>query len=568
MALNWTSLLHILAIFKESKSKPMSLFQQHEALIQRVIQAIEERTFYTPYPEHHKAYPEAGMAEGEAWLNAQLRHRFEGLQQGEPVGYAGEENSPYTGDDLGITYPTYRVEQLMQQAEATRSAWKARGPKERAGILAETLDRLNAEFFKLAHATIHTTGQSFMMAFQASGPHSSDRAMEALALGYQEQTRYPEAVEWVKPMGKSEVRLHKTWKPVPRGIGLVIGCSTFPVWNTVPGMFASLVTGNPVIVKPHPKAVLPIAVVVAALQQVLVEQGCSPHVIQLAVDTSDEPLALTLAEHSHVQLIDYTGSSSFGNVIEQVPGKITFTEKAGVNSVLLESMTDLDAVLSNLAFSVTLYSGQMCTAPQNFYVPKDGVVAGGQRISFDEVVERFKQAVDDVVNHPKMGAGTMAALQSEQTMQRIKEIQQLEGVVRSGEFLPQESRACSPTIRVVNAEDRAAYEQELFGPIVLLVKTEDADHSVQLARAMAQNHGAITCAAYALEEERQAYIEEQMELAFTQVSFNLTGFIWVNQAAAFSDFHVTGGNPAGNASFANPEYVNKRFVWVGHRRMK
>jgi hypothetical protein len=54
-------------------------------------------------------------------------------------------------------------------------------------------------------------------------------------------------------------------------------------------------------------------------------------------------------------------------------------------------------------------------------------------------------------------------------------------------------------------------------------------------------------------------------MAFTPVSLNLTGMIWVNQHAAFSDFHVTGGNPAGNASFTNPEYINKRFVWVGHR---
>jgi len=58
-----------------------------------------------------------------------------------------------------------------------------------------------------------------------------------------------------------------------------------------------------------------------------------------------------------------------------------------------------------------------------------------------------------------------------------------------------------------------------------------------------------------------------MEKAFTPVSFNLTGFIWVNQHAAFSDFHVTGGNPAGNATYVNPEYLIKRFVWVGHRRL-
>jgi hypothetical protein len=57
-----------------------------------------------------------------------------------------------------------------------------------------------------------------------------------------------------------------------------------------------------------------------------------------------------------------------------------------------------------------------------------------------------------------------------------------------------------------------------------------------------------------------------METSFTPVSFNLTGGTFVNQNAGFSDFHVTGGNPAGNASFTNPDFVNRRFVWVGHKR--
>ena len=78
----------------------------------------------------------------------------------------------------------------------------------------------------------------------------------------------------------------------------------------------------------------------------------------------------------------------------------------------------------------------------------------------------------------------------------------------------------------------------------------------------------FTVGAYTTDADTEQQIREQMEDAFTPVSFNLTGFIWVNQAAGFSDFHVSGGNPAGNASFANPEYVNKRFVWVQHRKLR
>jgi hypothetical protein len=77
--------------------------------------------------------------------------------------------------------------------------------------------------------------------------------------------------------------------------------------------------------------------------------------------------------------------------------------------------------------------------------------------------------------------------------------------------------------------------------------------------------GAISCGAYTTNPEIKEMIKDEMSQVATPVSFNLVGGIYLNQHAGFSDFHVTGGNPAGNASFTNPEYVIKRFVWVGFR---
>jgi hypothetical protein len=68
-------------------------------------------------------------------------------------------------------------------------------------------------------------------------------------------------------MGKFNLVLNKSFKAISKGIGLVIGCSTFPTWNTLPGLYANLITGNTVIVKPHPGAIMPIAIVVAELQK-------------------------------------------------------------------------------------------------------------------------------------------------------------------------------------------------------------------------------------------------------------------------------------------------------------
>jgi phenylacetic acid degradation protein paaN len=550
----------------------MSFFTKHQRILENAIKAIHERTFYVQYPEHPGAYGEDAAKLGHKAFEAHLDQPFDQLLQGLSSSAAGEEVSPFTGRRLNITYPVYSVETLIVNAESVRAQWKNADPGVRAGLLVEALERIKERFAEIAFATMHTSGQSYMMAFQASGPHASDRALEAVAMGYYEQTRFPSKVTWEKPLGKVTVKLEKVFKPVPKGISLVIGCSTFPTWNSVPGMFASLVTGNPVIVKPHPGAVLPVAIVIAELQRTFKENGFDPCIVQLAADSSSNPVTKKLAEHNAIRLIDYTGSTSFGDYIESLKGKTVFTEKAGVNSVIIDSAKDLNAVFQNLAFAVSLYSGQMCTAPQNFFIPASGVKDGDEVIPYNEVVERFKKAVTDLVNHPKMGAGTLAALQNEATLKRVIAAEEIGGKVvlepasvANSEFPG--ARTSSPALIELEAANKDVYSKELFGPVALIIKTKDTGESIALAKEMAMEHGAITCAAYTTDASIENKIYEEMEQAFTPVSMNLTGLIWVNQHATFSDFHVTGGNPAGNASFTNPEYVIKRFVWVGHRRI-
>ncbi|HCS20438.1 MAG TPA: phenylacetic acid degradation protein PaaN [Bacteroidetes bacterium] len=554
-------------------SQALSLFQQHEATLKAAITAIHDRGFWTPYPEHPKAYSETGDEEGKTAFSKMMNENFtELLQEGE-TGFIGEEVSPYLQLGLGIRYPKFGAKQLIDKAQAQKKNWGNTDYNSRAGILIEALHRIQSRFFEIAYATMHTTGQSFIMSFQASGPHANDRALEALAVAYEELTRIPSEKEWVKPMGKFEIRLDKNWKAVPKGVSLVIGCSTFPTWNTVPGMFASLMTGNPVIVKPHPKAILPIAIVIAEVQKVLKEAGMSPDICQMAVDTLAAPITKELAEDPAVKLIDFTGSSSFGDYVESLPGKTVFTEKAGVNSCLIDSVNDLTPVLQNLAFAVSLYSGQMCTAPQNIFIPSGGVKTAGGLVPYEEVVQALKDAINGLVNHPKMGAGTLGGIQAETTLERAKNAVSLGGkvILASENIVNPEfegARVASPALIEVNAQDQKIYFGECFGPVVFVIKTKNSEESLALMKQAAEEKGAITCAAYCTDEGMMHHIEEEMNEVFTPVSFNFTGAIFVNQHAAFSDFHVTGGNAAGNASFANPDFVNRRFVWVGNRRIK
>jgi len=550
----------------------MTLFEKHEALLNRAMDALHKRTFFAAYPEHPAPaiYGETADADGQAKFKTALGNKFEELKQDGAIGWIGVEESPYTQELLGIKYPAFSVETLISCAKSAYHVWRKVSAQDRAGILIESLERVKARFFEIAYATMHTTGQGYMMAFQASGPHAADRALEAVAAGYEEIQRFPASTLWDKPMGKFNIQLNKEWRAVPKGVSLVIGCSTFPTWNTVPGVYASLLTGNPVIVKPHPGAVLPIAIVVAEIQKVLIENNLDPNICQLAVDTFDNMITKQLAEHTEVKLIDFTGNSTFGSYLEALPGKMVFTEKTGVNSVILDSVADVDKVAGNLAFSLSLYSGQMCTAPQNFYIPEGGIKTANGTITFDEFAQKLVDNINGLADNPKAGPFVLGAIQNKNTCTRVLEAEKMPGkiwlkshTIENPMF--KNARTNTPVVVEVDASHKDVFSKELFGPIVLLIKTRSTDHSLQLAQEMAIHHGAISCGAYTTDASVREKIADVMALAATPVSFNLVGGIYMNQNAGFSDFHVTGGNPSGNASFTNPEYVVKRFTWVGHR---
>lgn len=546
-----------------------NLFTKHEQTLKDSLEALKNRTYYSPYPENPKAYAEDADQKAKAYISSIMNNNFTEINQNNSDVYVGEEISPYLQLGIGVKYGTKSIEDYIADAESAGKTWAALPLETRTGLLIESLERIKSRFFDIAYATMHTTGQGYMMSFQASGPHSNDRALEAIATGYRELSIHVNEADWVKPMGKFELKIKKTWKAIPRGTGLVIGCSTFPVWNTLPGLFANLIVGSPSIVKPHPKAILPIAIVIAELQKLFNEFGLPTSIVQLAPDTLASPITKNLSEHHGVKTIDYTGSSIFGEYIESL-NKTVFTEKAGVNSVIIDSASDLKAVVSNLAFSASLYSGQMCTAPQNIFVPASGIKTNDGIVSFDDFVKMLTEGITGLADNPKAGAPTLGAIQSEVTLNRIKEYSEsnahtvlVSKHIKNEEFA--DARTATPVVLVKDSSSKSEFNQECFGPILFVIKTNSTEESVSLTKELASTKGAITCGAYTTNEETRTLIENEMNAVFTPVSFNFTGAAFINSHAAFSDYHVTGGNAAGNASLISTEFIVRRFVWVGNR---
>ena len=545
-------------------------FDTHKGTLEKALETIRTRQYWSPYPESPRAYGDDAPAAGEAAFQARLGKPFVIDQPADGFRQVAE-TSPY-GVELGVSYPNSTPDDVLAAAEAAMPAWAAASPAQRAGVCLEILDRLSHTSFEMAHAVMQTTGQAFLMAFQAGGPHALDRALEAVAYAYAEQTRLPGAMRWEKPQGKRDpIVIDKTWRLKPRGVAVTIGVSTFPTWNGYPGIFASLATGNPVVIKPHPGTILPLACFTETARAVIAEAGFDPNLVTLLADTPDAPIAKILVLDPRVKIVDYTGGSSFGTWLEQnVPNALVFTEKAGVNSVIVDSADDLKGVFRNLSVSMSMYSGQMCTTPQNVYVPRAGIDVGDEHVAFEDVAQGLAQAIGGLLSDDQRAGDILGAIKGGATLER------LDDAAASGTpLLP--SRAITnpaypdavmrtPLLVAVDAEDRATYMREMFGPIAYVIATDDTQQSLALAVESAKGHGAITWLVYSTDDAIVDAAENAAVDAGVSVAFNLTGGLFVNQSAAFSDFHVTGANPAGNASLTDPAFVAGRFRVVGVRK--
>jgi phenylacetic acid degradation protein paaN len=550
-------------------------FDKHRERLDAAVAACESREYFSAYDESPspRVYGESAAAEGKAAFEAWLGSAFP-LEIPGSDGTVASERSPY-GFDLGISYPRARdMDALVRAGLAGMKAWRDAGPDARAGVCIEILDRLHARVFELANAVQHTSGQAFVMAFQAGGAHALDRALEAVAYAWVEMTRIPRTALWEKPgpkPGSEPLRMEKTFTVVPRGIALVIGCNTFPTWNSWPGLFASLVTGNAVVVKLHPSAVLPLAITVQVCQEVLGDAGFDPHLVALAAEEPADRLASSLALRPEVKLIDFTGGSAFGDWLERNATQATvFTEKAGVNTVVLDSTSDFEAMCFNLAFSFALYTGQMCTAPQNVYLPAAGIETDLGTKAPADVAAGIGAAFDKLLGNDAKAVELLGGVVNDDVLRRLDAVGARGEVLVASRTVTHPSyadaRVRTPAVVGLSAADSDVYEAECFGPVAYLISTSGTQESIDLFRTTVQQHGAMTAAVYSTSDDVLAQVRDSALDAGVALSENLLGGVFVNQSAAFSDFHGTGANPAANASYTDGAYVASRFRIVQSRR--
>ena len=224
-----------------------------------------------------------------------------------------------------------------------------------------------------------------------------------------------------------------------------------------------------------------------------------------------------------------------------------YAELAGVNNVVIESTDSYKAMMRNLAFTLSLYSGQMCTTTQDLFVPAGGIETDEGHKSFDQVASDLGAAVGKFLSDPAVATAVLGAIQSPDTLARIDEAAQLAEVVLPSKKIDHpefpHANVRTPLLLKSDAVNEAVFMQERFGPISFVVKSPDWKAAVALSERAVKEHGALTVGLYSMNQEVVDAMTEATLRAGVSLSINLTGNVYVNQSAAFSDFHATGANP-------------------------
>lgn len=552
---------------------PAELAARHRALLADAVQAVNTRAAFSAFSGREPSGPmgDEAISHFEALLGSPL----------DLPGHLGvstvqsDEISPWTRQPLGISYPRVEASAVIAAAEQAQASLSALTIDERAGLCIEMIERMFAANVVLGLAAMHTTGQGRGMSQSGSGTNALDRGLEATAAAWQVLSRVPASAVWEQTFGSELVALQKTYRTVPMGPALVVACASFPAWNVYPAVFVNLMTGNPVIVKPHPSSVLQMALAVKIMRETLADAGCSADAVQLAVDSAASPITSVLATDPGMRIVDFTGSAVYGAWVEENARQAkVYTETSGLNSVVLDSFTETASSLRAIAGAVSLFSAQMCTAPQNIYVPDSGVGTPDGVLSADEIEQGIVAAVEAIAESPRRAAAVLGSIQSDRT---ITDLADLTETLRSQAHVLREprsweapgfpdARTTTPLIARVSLDDHAHFARECFGPVVFLIRVPDARTALARAAQDAAMHGAITAFLYSTDEDLIDDAEDAFAAAGASLTTNVTGAMPINFSAAFSDFHVSGLNPAGTATLTDDSFVTGRFRVVQSRR--
>jgi acyl-CoA reductase-like NAD-dependent aldehyde dehydrogenase len=387
--------------------------------------------------------------------------------------------NPATEQPVGDA-PNASVQDALDAVSAARAAfpaWSRTAPEVRAELLdraADLFDKRYEEFVPLVQAetgaTLRVTKTMQVPSVSARFRRYARGAVEKLDIPIEPQVMPTTALASGGIIGGV---VHRA----PVGVVACITSYNFPLVNMAGKLGPALAMGNTVVVKPAPQD--PLAIV--RLAEVFEEAGFPPGVVNVIVAEGPEP-AEAIVSSPDVDMVSFTGSTGVGQRIGSVAGagmKRLLLELGGKGASIIFDDADLKSAIAGTGSVWSFHSGQICTAPTR-------VLA--QRGVYDHVVAGLQQYAGALkVGDPLEKETVLGPVITGMHRDRIEAIVAAgvdEGatVVAGGERpdLPT-GFYVAPTLLADCRIDMTPVQQELFGPVIVVVPFDDEDEAVALA---------------------------------------------------------------------------------------
>jgi phenylacetic acid degradation protein paaN len=544
------------------------LFEKHQNTLHKALAATRSRLCWSPYAEVSAG--DTALNGGDEAIEAYRGAQFY-LDQPGVIGRCGNESSPY-GLALSIAYPQCAPDALIAAAKVASGSWGKLANETRVGLCLEALERLHQGGSELAQALMHTTGQALSLARSQGVTQALARGLEAVAVAWREMSAVSPDALWERPAGaQGAVQVHKRYVVAPRGVGLLLTCANAPTWMAYPALFASLATGNAVIIKPHPTVILPLALTVAVLRQTLKENGFDANLVSLLVDESDAPATRELAVHPDIALIDYSGPRELGEWLrEHARQARVFCFHDATNCAVIDSTHDYKGMLRYLVASLAWYSGQMPSSPQNVFIPAGGIATDEGVVSAAQFSRDLAYALGKLCEEPARAAEVLGAILSPATLAHLDSCNASESLIRASTPIEHprwpSARLRTPVVLAALPSDEALFAPPQRGATVFVITVATTAGALVIAERVMSEQGALELLLYTTNPPVQSMAEEVAMRAGVRLSSNFSGTMAqamiLNLPAAFSDFQGGGANPASNATLVDGQFVSRRFSFA------
>jgi RHH-type transcriptional regulator, proline utilization regulon repressor / proline dehydrogenase / delta 1-pyrroline-5-carboxylate dehydrogenase len=450
---------------------------------------------------------------------------FSSLNPSQPdqiVGYAAEAGIP-------------EAERAIAAARAAFEKWRRTSFEERCQLLERAAEILERRRFELSALEVFEVGKPW-------GQADGDIA-EAIdfCMFYAHQMRRlgrPRLTQNVP----GEESYHHYW---PRGVALVIAPWNFPMAILCGMVSAALVTGNTVIMKPSEQSVI----IGAMLMEIYEEAGVPPGVLNF-LNGKGSVIGAHMVDHKDVDLIAFTGSREVGLWIWKSAGetregqrelKRVICEMGGKNAMIVDSDADLDEAIVDSIYSAFGFQGQKCSALSRLIVLEE---------NYDRVMQRLLGAAASVrVGNPEEPGIVVGPVIDETAYRRILDYieigkgeatlaYQAKDVPPHGYFIP-------PTIFTGVKPNMRIAREEIFGPVLSVLKVRDLDEAIEVANG---TDYALTGGFFSRSPANIDRIKAQLEAGNVYINRPCTGAIVGRHP--FGGFKMSGsGTKAGGEDY-------------------